>query len=53
MLLQRAMHLVASAGHRVIMLAVDEANAPAVALYRRHKFTSTARKLAMIRTLDG
>lgn len=31
-----------------IILAVDEANAPAVALYKSMKFTPTARKIAMI-----
>ncbi len=36
-----------------IILAVDEANTPAVALYKSMKFTPTARKIAMIRPVEN
>ena len=34
-----------------MLLAVDEINTPAMALYRKHGFVATGRKLAMIRVL--
>ncbi len=36
-----------------VILAVDEANAPAVQLYKSMKFTPTARKLAMVWPVEG
>jgi mycothiol synthase len=37
---------------RSMLLAVDAINTPAMALYRRHGFVATGKKLAMIRVLD-
>jgi len=52
MLLRRALAQCASRSERVITLAVDENNAPALSLYRGAGFFRVARKLALIRTLD-
>lgn len=40
-----------TAGAREMLLAVDEANTPALALYRSQKFSATARKVAMLRAV--
>ena len=50
-LLQRAMARCARAGEAYITLAVDIANTPAMALYRRAGFTRTAVRQVMIRPI--
>jgi ribosomal protein S18 acetylase RimI-like enzyme len=52
MLLRRAFAQCAARRERVITLAVDEDNDPAMSLYRGAGFFRVARKLALIRTLD-
>jgi ribosomal protein S18 acetylase RimI-like enzyme len=50
-LLRHALHQVASRPERVMTLAVDEANTPALALYKREHFKPVLRRAAMIRPL--
>ncbi len=51
LLLRRCLAQCAARPEGVITVAVDESNAPAVALYRRFGFYRVARKLALIRSL--
>jgi ribosomal protein S18 acetylase RimI-like enzyme len=48
-LLRHGLELVRGRPERVINLAVDEANTPAIALYRREGFRPVLRRLALIR----
>jgi mycothiol synthase len=52
-LLRHGMNLVAGRPERTINLAVDEQNAPALALYRAAGFRTTLRRLAMIRPVPA
>jgi GNAT superfamily N-acetyltransferase len=51
LLLKRAFSMCVASGHREVMLAVDESNGPAVALYDSADFVPTTRKVAMVRNL--
>ncbi len=50
-LLRHGLSQVASRPERVMTLAVDEVNAPALALYKREHFKAVLRRVAMIRAL--
>jgi len=50
-LLQHGLHQVRARPERTITLAVDDDNAPAIALYRREGFRRVLRRTAMIRSL--
>jgi ribosomal protein S18 acetylase RimI-like enzyme len=50
-LLRFALNLLANRRERTIHLAVDEANGPAIALYRREGFRAVQRRRALIRPL--
>lgn len=50
-LLRHGLHLVAARPERIMTLAVDEDNAPALRLYRREQFRVVLRRVAMIRGL--
>lgn len=52
-LLRHGLHLVAARQERVMTLAVDEANTPALALYEREQFRAVLRRVAMIRGLTA
>lgn len=51
-LLRRAMHQCAAYGHRLITLAVDDRNTPAVMLYEQFGFRMTMKRLALIRAIS-
>ena len=51
-LLQHGLHVVAGSRERTIVLAVDEANAPALAMYEKACFQRTIRRVALIRSLN-
>ncbi|MCI0365150.1 MAG: GNAT family N-acetyltransferase [Phycisphaerales bacterium] len=51
-LLRHGLTLLGGRRERVMNLAVDESNAPAIALYRREGFRTVLRRLAMIRPLE-
>ena len=50
-LLRHGLSLLTDRSERVVTLAVDDANEPALALYRRAGFRRVLRRHAMIRTL--
>ncbi|MCP3905335.1 MAG: GNAT family N-acetyltransferase [Planctomycetes bacterium] len=50
-LLRHGLHRVADRPERAVTLAVDERNAPAIALYRGEGFRSVLRRVALIRSL--
>jgi ribosomal protein S18 acetylase RimI-like enzyme len=50
-LLRHGLRMIEQRSERMINLAVDEANAPAIALYTREGFRSALRRAAMIRPL--
>lgn len=50
--LKLALHRTAAADLRMLTLAVDQVNAPALRLYHRHGLAEVHRRLAMIRSLD-
>src|SRR5690606_2862219 len=51
LLLQHGLALLASRDERIVSLAVDEQNAPALALYRSAGFTLSLRRIALVRSL--
>ena len=51
LLLRHGLSLVAGRDERSIQLAVDEANLPAIRLYRREGFHRVLRRIAMVRSL--
>jgi mycothiol synthase len=53
LLMAHGMWLCSRRKERTMTLAVDEANAPALKLYRRFGFTRTAQRVAMIRAVGG
>jgi len=53
LLVKRGLALCAEAGARAMTLAVDQANEPALGLYRRLGFYRVARKLALTKTVSG
>jgi GNAT superfamily N-acetyltransferase len=52
LLMQHALSLCAASTQRLLTLAVDQDNAPAVKLYRRFGFHRMTRKLALMRALN-
>ncbi len=53
MLLQRALAQCAARRHRIVTLAVDADNTPAMAVYRGAGFFRVARKVALVRMLNA
>jgi mycothiol synthase len=49
----QAFHLTSETNHRILSLAVDAKNIPALRLYYRHGMARVATKLAMMRDLTG
>ncbi len=53
MLLRHGLRLVRKRPERLMTLAVDEQNAPAMKLYRRERFRRIMRRAALIRSLHA
>src|SRR5690606_10894238 len=51
LLLQHGLGMLAGRAERIVSLAVDEQNAPALALYRSAGFSLSLRRIALVRPL--